>query len=112
MIDVLLEQAANTRLRLGRAPVGPADRSWRLRQGSSGRLASSRLCGAAATGAWCSLIPQRTFGRTSARPLRSISFSQRPDVVIEVSAKDRPTLLILFDPKYKLRSEELTPTED
>jgi predicted component of viral defense system (DUF524 family) len=51
------------------------------------------------------LIPQRTFGRTSAS-LRSMSFSQRPDVVIEVSPSDGAPGLIVFDPKYKLQSEE------
>jgi predicted component of viral defense system (DUF524 family) len=51
------------------------------------------------------LAPQRTFGRTSAG-LRSISFPQCPDVMVEVSGPDQDPVLILFDPKYKLRSED------
>jgi hypothetical protein len=51
------------------------------------------------------VIPQRTFGRTSSG-IRSMSFAQRPDVLVEVSGPDQPTTLFLFDPKYKLRSEE------
>jgi predicted component of viral defense system (DUF524 family) len=53
------------------------------------------------------VIPQRTFGRTGSH-LRSISFSQRPDVVVEVADPDQLPNLLVFDPKYKLRSEEQT----
>jgi predicted component of viral defense system (DUF524 family) len=58
-----------------------------------------------------SIIPQRTFGRTS-RGIRSISFGQKPDVVVEVSNVEGPPTLILFDPKYKLRSEDQTVESD
>jgi hypothetical protein len=57
------------------------------------------------------LIPQRTFGRTSSG-LRSISFAQKPDVVVEISNADWPPTLLIFDPKYKLRSENQPPTEE
>jgi predicted component of viral defense system (DUF524 family) len=56
------------------------------------------------------LTPQQTFGRTS-RPLRSISLWQRPDVVVEISNGNKPPTLLVFDPKYKLRSEDQPPTE-
>jgi predicted component of viral defense system (DUF524 family) len=51
------------------------------------------------------LIPERSFTRSST-PHRSISFPQRPDVTVEVDASLGATTLLLFDPKYKLRSEE------
>lgn len=50
------------------------------------------------------LIPERTYGRSG--ELRSISFQQRPDIAIEVIPRLEPTRLYLFDPKYKLRSEQ------
>jgi hypothetical protein len=51
------------------------------------------------------LMPQRTFGRTTPG-VRSISFSQRPDVVVEISRPDEEPVLIVCDPKYKLQSED------
>ncbi len=39
--------------------------------------------------------------------LRSISRPQRPDISLEIVASDRPPLLYLFDPKYKLEGEDL-----
>jgi len=51
------------------------------------------------------LIPERSFSHSS-RPLRSISFSQRPDVVLEIDRNGDRSRVVLFDPKYKLRSEE------
>jgi hypothetical protein len=57
------------------------------------------------------VIPQPTFGRTTSG-LRSISMWQRPDVVVEVSKGAEPPTLLLFDPKYKLRSEDQPPGED
>ena len=57
------------------------------------------------TGTIVKLTPERTFGRSSG--LGSVSFDQRPDVVIEVIHSDGIRDLYLFDPKYKLGSEEL-----
>jgi predicted component of viral defense system (DUF524 family) len=37
---------------------------------------------------------------------RGMSLSQRPDIVVEVSGPSEAESLFLFDPKYKLRSEE------
>ena len=51
------------------------------------------------------LTPERTYGRDD--ELRSISFSQRPDIAIEVDSPDRETTVYLFDPKYKLNSEQM-----
>jgi predicted component of viral defense system (DUF524 family) len=58
------------------------------------------------------VIPQRSFSRNSKR-YRSMSLSQRPDITVEVSSPaGRPTLL-LFDPKYKLHSENVAaPVDD
>ena len=50
------------------------------------------------------VIPQKSFGRT-ARPYRSISFAQRPDLTVQTSRPGAHTQLLVFDPKYKLRSE-------
>jgi hypothetical protein len=50
------------------------------------------------------LTPQRAYGRRG-KPLRSVSFSQTPDIAIEVDHGDE-THVLLFDPKYKLDSEE------
>jgi predicted component of viral defense system (DUF524 family) len=50
------------------------------------------------------LIPQRTYA-TDSRRLHSISFSQIPDVTIEVRSPGEQPQLYLFDPKYKLQSE-------
>jgi predicted component of viral defense system (DUF524 family) len=51
------------------------------------------------------LIPERSFTHSS-KPHRSISFPQRPDVTVEVGSPLETTTLLLFDPKYKLRSED------
>ena len=50
------------------------------------------------------LVPQRSYSPSSAT-LRSISFSQRPDIAVEISTPSA-TQVLLFDPKYKLQSEE------
>jgi hypothetical protein len=47
--------------------------------------------------------PERSFG-TKGSPLRSVSYSQRPDISIEVSGPGGDSVLLL-DPKYKLDSE-------
>ena len=52
------------------------------------------------------LFPQRGYHRRG-RPLRSVSFEQRPDVSIEVDQIEGPPRVLIFDPKYKLDSEEL-----
>jgi hypothetical protein len=49
------------------------------------------------------LFPQRTYGRTG--PLRTISFPQKPDVAVEISRGDE-RWVVIFDPKYKLQTEE------
>jgi predicted component of viral defense system (DUF524 family) len=51
------------------------------------------------------LIPQRTYSTGSAG-LRSISFRQVPDIAIEIIEPSGETAIYLFDPKYKLDSEE------
>ena len=50
------------------------------------------------------LIPERTYGRSGI--LRSTSFTQRPDVAIEVRRPDGSIDVIVFDPKYKLDADE------
>jgi predicted component of viral defense system (DUF524 family) len=57
------------------------------------------------------ITPQQSFGRTST-PFHSISFPQRPDITIEVSRPGKEKYLLLLDPKYKLRSESLSPALD
>jgi predicted component of viral defense system (DUF524 family) len=52
-----------------------------------------------------SLIPQRTYS-PGAKGLNSISFAQKPDVALEISEPGQ-THVYLFDPKYKLDSEEI-----
>jgi hypothetical protein len=51
------------------------------------------------------LIPERAY-RTSGA-LRSISYEQRPDVAIEIERAGEQTEIYLFDPKYKLDSEQI-----
>ncbi|HEX8219920.1 MAG TPA: DUF2357 domain-containing protein [Chloroflexia bacterium] len=50
------------------------------------------------------LIPERSYSRNS-YPLRSVSYTQRPDVVVEVQTANGKRRVYLFDPKYKLISE-------
>lgn len=52
------------------------------------------------------VIPQKSFGRT-ALPHRSISFAQRPDLTVQLSMPEGNAKLLVFDPKYKLRSESM-----
>jgi hypothetical protein len=52
------------------------------------------------------VLVQRTYGRKG-RPLRSASFEQRPDVAIEIEARGQAARVLIFDPKYKLESEQL-----
>lgn len=51
------------------------------------------------------LIPERTYSRRG--DLFSISYQQRPDVVIEVQPVVGPIQIYLFDPKYKLTGETI-----
>jgi predicted component of viral defense system (DUF524 family) len=52
------------------------------------------------------LTPQRSYGTATDKRLRSISYTQIPDVTIEIRRRGEKPLLVLFDPKYKLQSEE------
>lgn len=54
------------------------------------------------------VYPERKYARNS-KHLRSISFNQRPDVAVELTSPSGSTDVVLFDPKYKLESED---TED
>ena len=56
-----------------------------------------------ATGTTIRLIPERTYKTTGS--LRSLSFSQRPDISVEIIPPSGPSRVILFDPKYKLDSD-------
>lgn len=51
-----------------------------------------------------SAIPERSFKRHSGE-IRSISYTQRPDIAVEVRRPGEPAALYLFDPKYKLDGE-------
>ena len=50
------------------------------------------------------MIPQRSYS-PGAENLHSVSFLQRPDIAVEITENDR-TDVYVFDPKYKLESEE------
>lgn len=51
-----------------------------------------------------SAIPERSYRRHSGE-IRSISYTQRPDIAVEVRRPGEPAALYLFDPKYKLDGE-------
>ena len=51
------------------------------------------------------VIPERSY-TNKGNPLRSISFTQKPDISIEVSKPNEDIKVYLFDPKYKLDSED------
>ncbi len=51
------------------------------------------------------VIPQRSYRRRGSG-LRSASYDQKPDVAIEIEDDDGGTRVIIFDPKYKLDSDE------
>ena len=57
------------------------------------------------TGASINVLPQHSF--TSRGRLRSISLTQRPDLVIELERPGYQPSLIVLDPKYKLRADTL-----
>jgi len=48
---------------------------------------------------------ERTYSRSRTGDLRSVSYSQRPDVSVEVSFPSGRRAVYLFDPKYKLDTE-------
>lgn len=50
------------------------------------------------------LIPEARYG--AAGPVYSVSFTQKPDVAIEVEPLEGPVRLLILDPKYKLRRDE------
>ncbi len=50
------------------------------------------------------VIPERTYANQG--QIRSISFSLRPDIAIEIFPPQGSPRVYLFDPKYKLRSED------
>jgi predicted component of viral defense system (DUF524 family) len=52
-----------------------------------------------------------TFG-VAGSPHRSITFPQRPDVVLAVRSTTGRERLYIFDPKYKLDSEYRNPSSD
>lgn len=52
------------------------------------------------------VFPQRTY-HPRGIPLRSASYEQKPDIALEVHQPGQPQRVLIFDPKYKLRSEEL-----
>jgi predicted component of viral defense system (DUF524 family) len=52
------------------------------------------------------LVPERNYSRTG--PLQSVSYEQRPDVAIEIR-KGNTTRVYIFDPKYRLATEETAP---
>ncbi|MEI6206699.1 MAG: DUF2357 domain-containing protein [Desulfuromonadales bacterium] len=56
------------------------------------------------TGTVVKLTPERSFLRN--RGLGSVSYEQRPDIVIELIRADNVREVYIFDPKYKLASEE------
>ena len=58
------------------------------------------------TGDTAVLTPQCSYGATARDGLHSISFIQIPDISVQIQRGDRPPRLYLFDPKYKLQSEE------
>ena len=58
------------------------------------------------TGSRISLYPEQSFGRSSTKGFYSLSYQKRPDICIVCEEVEAPPQLLLFDPKYKLISEE------
>lgn len=56
------------------------------------------------SGTEATLTHERTFGLAGST--HSVSFQQRPDIVLEVRAPHSAPRLFVFDPKYKLDSED------
>jgi hypothetical protein len=59
------------------------------------------------TGSEVKLIPERSYPAGAGPGLRSITYTQRPDVAVEVGDPGDKPRVILFDPKYKLDGEML-----
>jgi predicted component of viral defense system (DUF524 family) len=57
------------------------------------------------------VIPERSYSG-SGSPLGSVSFNQVPDIAIELARSDGSREVVIFDPKYKLVSEEGTEPGD
>jgi hypothetical protein len=72
-----------------------------LGSGRAALIARNRLLGTTVK-----LVPQRTYHRNGT-PLRSVSYEQRPDIALEIEREGQPPRVLVFDPKYKLDSEEL-----
>lgn len=53
-----------------------------------------------------SLYPGQNFGQSSIKRLHSLSYQKRLDICIVCEEVGTPPQLLLFDPKYKLISEE------
>jgi hypothetical protein len=60
-----------------------------------------------ATGADVRVIPERSYPAGMGPGLRSITYTQRPDVAVEVRVPGERPRVYLFDPKYKLDGEIL-----
>jgi hypothetical protein len=59
------------------------------------------------TGTQVRLIPERSYSAASSSGLRSITYTQRPDIAIEIQDPGESPRVLLFDPKYKLDGEAL-----
>ena len=58
------------------------------------------------------IAPEKSYKRSSS-PISSISYTQRPDVVIDILTPHHGCHhLLIFDPKYKLQSEFISPVAD
>jgi hypothetical protein len=57
------------------------------------------------TQAEMSIYTERTYSRNGSGLLRSVSYSQRPDIAIEATLPSGEKTVFLFDPKYKLDGE-------
>lgn len=54
------------------------------------------------------ITPEKPYTRGGS-PISTISYTQRPDVVVDIRMPDRDHRLLIFDPKYKLQSEFIAP---
>ncbi len=57
-----------------------------------------------ALGTSVTLTPERTYGNRGDQ--RSVSFTQRPDVAVDIRSPSGDLDLVLFDPKYKLDADD------
>jgi hypothetical protein len=64
------------------------------------------------SGAVIRLYPEKSFGSGLAgSDYFSLSYQKRPDICIELQKPGSPPYLLLFDPKYKLLSEDINQPE-